>query len=138
MARKKRATPGRRGFKKCSHCGRQIASRSRVCKFCDTEQALRGKSATAQSSASTATIPDNHAVATINLFALSKTLKRRSIAEVYAESELSYEAVANLKNERDLKSYQQAIEYRAIIDAAGGPEQAQRILDAVAAAGIRS
>ena len=77
-------------------------------------------------------------MATINLFALSKTLKRRSIAEVYAESELSYEAVANLKNERDLKSYQQAIEYRAIIDAAGGPEQAQRILDAVAAAGIRS
>lgn len=138
MARKTRAKPGRRGFKKCSNCGKPIASRSRVCKFCDTEQALRGKSATAQSSAATTAIPDNHAVATINLFALSRTLKRRSIAEVYAESELSYEAVANLKNERELKSYQKSIEHRAIIDAVGGPKQAQRILDVVAAAGIRS
>ena len=138
MAPKKKSTRGRRGFKKCSHCGKSIASRSRVCKYCDSEQALRGQSVTAQPKSNTATIPDNHAVATINLFALSKALKGRTIADIYAASDLSYDAVAKLRGEKDLKAYQKAIEHRVIIDAAGGPKQAQRILDAVAAAGILS
>jgi len=138
MAPRKTSSRGRRGFKKCSNCGKSIASRSRVCKYCDTEQSIRGQARSGQTKSNTATIPDNHAVATINLFALSKTLKGRSIAEIYSASELSYEAVANLKNEKDLRAYQKAIEHRAIIDAAGGPKQAQRILDAVAAAGIGS
>ena len=138
MAPKKKSSRGRRGFKKCSSCGKSIASRSRVCKYCDSEQALRGQSVTGQSKSKTATIPDNHAVATINLFALSKTLKGRTIADIYAASDLSYDAVANLRGEKDLKAYQKSIEHRAIIDAVGGPKQAQRILDVVAAAGIHS